>query len=339
MASGYFKAAYENVPGTEVNNPTLSTKVIYVPVITSKPDLAPDPMERDDELRGLDEPLPVIPESYAPKWDKTLRGYPDSIGFFLKALLGAPTSTAGNGIITDAAGIPIPTGATRHVWTAPFFTGSTPQTFEGIWAYKDQGVFFKIKGCGTDTIAFETPDKGGMSVKVSGPGMYMQRISDPALSPAYESLAIRPFLKAGLKLTWLTGAAVVQDFTLNATAPVEATRTLGAGSKFPDLMEKGDGLIVFSGSVNSRSLDQDDWDAVLNSTGFSAVATWLSDTFITGSYAYKLFVTMSNVQLTGGDVDDLSNKRRLGANYNFKATNAGSASVTVQLVNATASYA
>lgn len=339
MANGYWKAAYESIPGAEGVTPTLSTKVIYLPVISVKADPGVDHLERDDELRGSDEPLPVIPESYAPKWDATLRGYPDLLGFFLKAMLGAPTSTAGNGVITDPASVAIPTGATRHVWSAPFYSGSTPQTFQSIFAYKDQATFFKQGGCMTDTLALTTPDKGGMQAKFSGPSMFMQRIADPSLSPSYETLALKPFLKSGLKLSWLTGAATVQDFTLNATAPVQATRTLGAGSKFPDLAEKGDGLITFSGSVAERQIDPDDFDALMAATGFSALASWLSDSFITGSYPYKLFVAMSNVQYMGGDLDELSNKRRLGASFNFKATNAGSASVVVTLVNATSSYA
>jgi|GEM_PF-3138536 len=340
MANGYFKAAYENIPGNEANTPTLSTKLIYVPVITAKPDLAPDPLERDDELRGNDEPLAVLPESYTPKWDLVVRGYPDTLGFLLKSLLGPPVSTAGNGTtVMDPAGIAIPTGATRHVWTAPFLPGLTPQTFEGTFAYKDQATYYRLKGCATDTLSLETPDKGGMQVKASGPGMHLARITDPSLTPAYESLAIRPFFKSGLKLAWLTGTATVQDFTLSCAAPVEASRTLGAGSKFPDLMEKGDGLIVWSGTVASRQVDADDYDAMLNATGFAATATWTSDSLVVGSYPYKLFVEMSNAQLTGGDLDDLSNKRRLGASWNFKATSAGSASVKVTLVNGTASYA
>jgi len=340
MAKGYFKAAFEDQPGNETNATVLSAKTLYVPAISVQPSLGANPMERDDEIRNLDEPVPVIPEAYAPSYDLETRVYPDVTAFFLTAMLCQPVSTAGNGVITDPDSVVIPSGVTRHVWTAPFGpSGIAPQTFEGVFAYKDQGVFFKQRGCGTEKFGIDTPESGGARLKCGGPALYMQRTSDPSLSPAYESLAIRPFTRGDLTVDWLTGGGRIEDFSFDLANPIDTVRSLGVKSKYPDAMEKGEGLIVCTGSVPKRILDQDDYDALLNSTGFAAKARWVNDTLITGSYPYKLFLEMSNAQLVSGEVDPLTNKRRHGSSYSFRSSRNASASVTITICNATASYA
>jgi hypothetical protein len=120
MATAYVQAAFESTPGNEINTPTLSTKTIYLPVQTGEPQLNPTLLDRNDELRGVDEPISKLPDIYDPTWGMTLRAYPDPLGFLLKNMLGAPTTTAGNGVITDPDSVAIPTGATKHVFTAPF---------------------------------------------------------------------------------------------------------------------------------------------------------------------------------------------------------------------------
>lgn len=341
MATGYLHGAFESTPGNEVNTPTLSTKVIYFPLITSKPDLNPDPMERDDELRNQDEPLPVLEEAHDPAFSYASRAYPDLLGFWLKAALGAPTTTAGNGVITDQDGVAVPTGAYRHVWTAPFGpAGVSPQTVQLQHSYKDQSVFYKLKGAAVEQLSITTPEKGGARLEVSGPAAYMTRQSDPALSPSYESLTVRPFTRGNLTLpSFLSGSnARFEDFTVNANVPVDMVRSLGAASKFPDVVEKGDGLIVFTGAATMRTLDQDDYDALKAATGFALTARWTNDSVIASAYPYKLYLVCTNAQYVGGEVDDLDSRRRHGASFSWKATYAGSASVTVQLVNATSSY-
>lgn len=101
MANGYLKAAYESIPGNELNSPTLSTKILYPPLITFLPKLNPAPLGRDDELRNTDQPLQALPDLYAPTWDYESRVYPDLAAFLLKLILGPPVTTAGNGVITE----------------------------------------------------------------------------------------------------------------------------------------------------------------------------------------------------------------------------------------------
>jgi len=98
---------------------------------------------------------------------------------------------------------------------------------------------------------------------------------------------------------------------------------------------------MVTGSIPKRVLGTADWDALLANTGFAAEARWTSDSIIAAAYPYKLIIKMLNCQYVDGGANPLENKRRIGASYNFKATNAtGTAgSVQVQLINLTSSYA
>jgi len=345
MATGYVKGAVESIPGNETNTPTLSTKVIYIPGLSFNATPNVEHLTRDDEIRNLDEPVAVIPEAYSGQWSLETRMYPDTMGFLLNVLFGSPTTTAGNGVITDPSGATIPVGATRHVWTAPFGpSGINPRTIEWIAAYKDQSVFYRVKGAGVSSLSIESPDRGGVRVKASGPYLYQARIADPALTPAYESLAIRPFVGGGFTIpTWLTGSANLErsGFQIGWTNPMETYASGAIASKWPDQLEKTDTPVTLAGSAPKRLIDLDDFDALINATGFATKTQWVSDSIIASAYPYKLFVETTNSQYTDGGQADLVNQRRIGGSFNWKATNASGTAghQTVTLVNATSSYA
>lgn len=341
MANAYAQLKYETAPGYEGSTDTLSTKTIYPPLIGLKFALNPSPLKRDDEMRGNDDAVPQMAEMLAPSWDLTCRLYPDVAGFFLKAMLGAPVTTAGNGVLTDPDAVVMPTGVYRHVWTAPFGpSGISPQTMQAVLAWKDQGVFYRVKGMVTESLSISTPKQGGVQIKLAGRATYAVKIADPALTPAPESIAVKPFLRAGATLpTWLTGSGTTQDFDLSLTNPVTVDESYGSGSKYPDLVEKGDGVITTTGVISKRQLDQDDLDALVAVSGFAAIARWTNESFAFGTYPHKLYASMANAQYVDGAPDDLSNKRRLGGSFSFAASNAGTASTVLTLVNATASYA
>jgi hypothetical protein len=95
----------------------------------------------------------------------------------------------------------------------------------------------------------------------------MQRIADPALTPAYEALTIPPFMRAQCTIaTWLTSTAVTEDFNVGITNPVVALRTLGIAS-VPRRHREGRRPIVVSGSIPKRHIDLDDYDALMAATG------------------------------------------------------------------------
>jgi len=342
MPTGYARIAYESIPGNETNTPTLSTKKLFPPVTSLGPKPGTAHLSRDDEVRNTDEPLAVIPEAYTPSWDMTSRCYPDTLAFVLGLALGAPTTTVGNGVITDLGGTAIPTGAYRHRWTAPFGpSGASPNSAQVDVAYSDQSVYYKLKGAGVSELGITAPEEGGAQVTASGPCLYLNRQSDPSLSPSYETLSIRPFTRGNLTIpSQLSGSATTEDFSVNITNPQEVVRSLGIASRWPDVLEKAnEGPIVVSGEINKRQLDADDIDALKSATGFALRAQFVSDTMITGSYPYTFNISCSNAQYTEGDPDSLVNTRRHGHSFMWKSTTTSTGSTTVEVVNATSSYA
>lgn len=341
MAFGYLRMAGESIVGNETNSPTLATAQCYPPLLSWENSPGFSHLMRDDELRNLDEPLSAFVEAADPSWSLETRMYPNTLGYLFSYMLGAPTTTAGNGVITDPGATVIPVGATRHVWTAPFGpTGSEPKTFQADASYKDQSTYFKLKGCATSALSIETPDTGGARVKASGPALYMVRGSDPALTPTFETITVTPFTKPMLTLsTWLSGSADFEDFSIALDNPVTPVHSGGSASRWPDKCYKGDSPITLTGSVPKNLIDPDDYDALVGATGFSAQARWTSTSIIASSYPYKLFVEMSNCQYVDGGPRALSNSRRIGADFSFKATRSASASSTITLVNTVPSYA
>lgn len=330
-----------NAPGTETVTPTYASKLLYLPALEVNPDLGPAPLDRGDEIRNIDEPVSVVPEVYNPSLSVRSRMYPDSLGQMLAVMLGAPTTTAGNGVITDPGSTVIPVGVTRHVWTAPFGpTGIVPGCGDWRLAYRDQGTFFQLKGWAPSSLTITNPESGGAQFTAQGPANHMARISDPGLTPSYEALTVLPFMRRNLTLSWLSGSAATEDFTLTITNPLEQTRSVGSGSAYPDLMEKAEGPITVTGSIPKRQLDPDDYDALLNATGFAATVTYTSPVIIASGYPYKLFVQLTNAQYVAGEIDALQNRRRHGASFEFRGTTTGAAGhVVITLCNATTSYA
>jgi hypothetical protein len=343
MPTGYTRLALETFPGNEVNTPTLSTKKLFPPLQSLQPTRGEAPLNRDDEMRNTDEPLAITPESYSPTWEMNVRAYPDTMAFLLALTLGAPTTTAGNGVITDLGGGTIPTGAFRHRFTAPFGpAGAYPNTAQGDIAYSDQGVYLKGKGLAVSDLSLDTPEQGGAAVKVNGPGLFLDEQSNPSLTPAFEALSIPPFFRGNLTLpSNLAGTGVTQDFGLAISNPVEPARTLGIPSLYPDTMFKANsgGPIVVSGTIPKQILDSQDLQALKAATGFELLASWVSTAVIASGYPYKMFFKAANAQYTDGTPEALQNKRRLGASFGWKSTTTSSGSSTFEIVNATASYA
>ena len=352
MPTGYAQFRHESTPGNETNTPTLSTKTLYVPLDELNINQGPQMLERDDELRGLSEPIPVVPEAYEPTWSLTSRVYPDTLGMVLSCGFGISATgetgathyvaTAGNGVITDPDGTVIPTGATRHVWTMPLGpSGASPKTAQIIAAYKDQSTFFKAKGASLNSIEITTPDRGGAQLSVNGVAAYMDQFADPSLTPTYETIATRPFMRGGQTImTWLAGTGTAQDVTFTLTNPVENSQTLGIASKYADVVEKAnEGLVVLFGSMAKRQLDVDDFNALRDATEFATKTRWRSDTIITGSYVYSFWIETSASQYVSGGPDALANRRRIGATFDFRAARNASASATLTLVNNVTSYA
>lgn len=345
MPKGYVREQYESAPAFEgAEGITLSTKKLDSPATSIDNSLEPAPMERDDELRGADEPLLVFEDEHNPNWGFASRAYPDLLGFRLKHILGPPTSTAGDGAaVKDPDGTSVPVGATMHVWTAPFGpAGASPLTTDMVIAYADEGAFIHMTGCGAEELTLGSDEPGGVKVGSKGPALFWKPIADPSIVPAAESLAIRPFMRRGLKvLDWQGTERDLENFGVTINNPIEAARSMASGSGFPDLLEKGDGPIVVSIEAPKRHIRKADLEALQTAERFTLKALWESQSKVgVTAYNYRLWLEGDGAQYTGGGPASLENKRRIGATYQAKLTSDGvGASSKITLVNATASYA
>jgi hypothetical protein len=238
----------------------------------------------------------------------------------------------------------VPTGAFRHVWTAPFGpSGDAPLTTQETLAWHDQSFYINAKGCGASGLTIESPETGGVMLRTEGPVTYFARIANPSLTPTYESLATRPwFQRDQVIVTWLGGTAISTALGVSIANEIEDLEDLSVG---PTQHRRGlaksqaAAPIRFTGSIDKRLIDPDDFDALIAATGFSTKTRWTSRSFITGSYPFKLWIECDNCQYIGGGPQALSNNRRIGAGFNWKATSDGvGASVTVTLVNNVTNY-
>jgi hypothetical protein len=352
VATTYARLAGETTPGTEASAATLTSKKVFVPADEVTLVRGEAFLNRDEEMRGLTEGVPLVPETFTPSWGLKSRLYPDTLGIVFANAFGLSATgetggthyvaTAGNGVITDPDSVAVPTGATRHVWTAPLGpSGLTPRTCRIDGSYGNEGVFMVGRGCATEQIQIETPDQGGAMLTAGGPALYVDEQSDPSLTPTVETVATRPMMRGGQAVvTWLSGSATMNGLDIAIGLPVEAVRALSAtASLYPSEMEKGDALMAVTGSVDLRHVDSSDLAALKAATEFAAKIRWKSDTAITGSYAYGLWIEMSAAQYSEGTPDPIQNRRRHGARFNFRAARNASASVTITLVNNVASYA
>ena len=363
MATGYLHATYEQAgasnyaPSTGNENAAAtaySGKAMYFPIMSAKPTLGPNPLERDDELRNYDQPIARITDTYDPTWDYESRAYPDLTGWHLANLLGrttnytaavGPTATNLDGTTALAA------GQYSHTWVAPFGpSGAIPQSSRFVFAYADQSVFYEVRGAATEQLEITTPDQGGAQVKASGPATFLNTIANPSLTPAYETPGIRPFVHGNLSVTYAdtssgyttANAGTASEFAVTIRNPVNAIRTLGVSSQYPDRLEKDDTLVMISGTLSKRNLTQADWDAMRNLQTFTLTASWVSTTYLDGASGakYGLQIKIPNAQLVSGDIDNLDNKRRHGSQFQWQAIYDGTtASATIKLVNKTATYA
>jgi hypothetical protein len=129
-------------------------------------------------------------------------------------------------------------------------------------------------------------------------------------------------------------------FTVNISNPVNAIRTLGVVSQYPDRMEKDEMPVMVTGTIAKRNLTSDDWKAMRDLNLFTITAKWQGTNYLTGSTGSQYGLSMTiQAQLVGGDIDDLDNKRRHGATFNWKAVYDGTtAACVIKLVNNTATY-
>lgn len=341
MSKGYVLEQFEAEPGYEGATPRLASKRLFAPATSVDVSLEPSPLDRRDELRQADEPPMIFEDEHEPRWSQESRAYPDLLGFRLTHILGPPTTTVGDDEALDPDGNRVPVGAFMHVWEAPFGpAGEAPLTTALLAAYADMNTFVRLTGCAAEELEL-TSEEGGVKARTGGPALFAAPVDDPALTATPETLAIRPFMRRGLRVeTWQGNVFDLDQFNVTITNPVTAERSLGVASGYPSIIEKGDDPITVTIEAPKRKIRRVDLEALQAATRFAVKATWVSQSTVAAtSYPYCLWLEGDGAQYTGGGPEALENRRRIGANYTALLTSDGAgASARFTLVNATSSY-
>jgi outer membrane translocation and assembly module TamA len=114
-----------------------------------------------------------------------------------------------------------------------------------------------------------------------------------------------------------------------------------SGSKWDDILEKGDGPLVVTASVPIRQVVPAALAAYRAGTSFALKAKWLGDNVIGAtSYHNSMWVEGIAAQYTDQTTGNLANTRRIGLDTTVRLATAGTgSSVKVTVVNSVASYA
>ena len=339
----YLRINIEETPryeGAPTANPfRISSNNLDLPITSGRITPNPQQMDRSDELRNIEGSPPRIPDAFEPEGGLAVRAYLNAMPYLLQIAGYQGVATAGNGVITDPDAAIIPTGVTRWVFNKRTFAANAQaKTAQIIAAYTEASTFLKGQGYGISNLTLNAAGEVGADLM----GMVCLRVADPVITPSFESLAILPMRRADLQIqSWLAGTGETDDFTVAIANPLVRRKGLGIATRtyFPDKMFPGDERVVVSGTIPKYALDPEDVDALIASSTFVAKARWQSDKFV-GATAkpYSMWIEMPACQLISGQPDELGNRRRYGANYDWVASwdEAAGYDARITILNATA---
>lgn len=319
----------------------ISTNKLYLPARSAVLIPGPAHLSRADELRGIAGAVPDAIDSYDPAGSLSVRAYWKDLTWLLSLAGFSGVRTAGDGVITDPDGATIPAGGPQR-WVFSKKTGITAQTAAVRINYANENEQHQGYGYGVSEIGLNA----GGELTADLLGCFFRRLAADAVTvPALVTQAILPARRADLTLTWLTGGGTPDDFELTIANPLEGAPgwLLNPASAWKSSMEfAGDKQVTVTGSIPKRVLDADDMNALLNASTFSAKARWKSPTSIAATaYKYSLWVEMPACQYVGGEPDEITNRRRRGGSFDWKAAwdEALGYDVKITLVNDVAAIA
>jgi hypothetical protein len=339
--SDYVQLAMEETPRYEnaVSATTpyrISTNTVYLPIQSMRVEPNPAFLDRSDELRSVEGGIAQVVDVFNPQGSLAIRAYPDILPWLLNSAGFTGVATAGDGsAVKDPDTVPVPVGATRWVFNKR--TGINAKSFQATLAYFSEGVYLRGQGFAPSRLSMAADG----SVTADLLGLVCSRITDPSLTASLLAVALPPFRRGDITLTWLTGSAASDDFSWEIANTLVQRHTFGLAtpSYFPDALEQGNDRVRITGTIPKTSLDADDYDALINATTFSARAKYLSPKVIGAtSYKYAMWIEMPACQYLAGTPDELTNARRRGASFNWWATvdQAAGYDVKITLVNAVA---
>jgi hypothetical protein len=232
------------------------------------------------------------------------------------ATLADATATPGaTGTVLDPDGNGLEAGS-YLVQFSTKRTGATAKSMEVIQGMPEHSVFHRLRGAGVSQFSFDHTGQFNASLM----GLHWADIPDPGLTAAYDAPVIEPLRRGSFKLTWNSGSAALDEFSLQMTNPLARGEDLSRKTFFPSLLEHTGEPPTMTGSVNMRTVDQDDFDALMAASTFSTTATWCGPTKIgsTGKF-YSVWVECPSAVYTGGETADMTNGRRFPASFQWMA--------------------
>lgn len=341
MAGSWIQIALEETPNGEHGTADVSSNVFY---------LRADSIDVKDGFEALEESGKTVgvigkgphlgAASYAPTVEiKGLNVRPSDLGLVLGLWGGVITTTAGAASgVTDPESAAVPVGANKHVIT---LAADTPKTAQII--VKDAaGLYWKVRGAAISKIACSFKSGGAFSPDISLTALHAVRISDPSLTPSFDTATA--FRGGDFVLTWLSGSADTKEFTVDLENGLETSQSHTAVSDFPDLImfkNDVDGCPSIGGDITKRTLDTTDLDALTAGTQFAGTIklTHRENIGATGRTS-AVWIAMPGCQHVSADLDEIKNVRRREGKFAWEArvdyTTASLATITV--VNGTAAY-
>jgi len=339
VAGGYVQLAVETTPNGELNPSAVSSTVFYHPYQQRQWDIPLMLDDRTDELRGVTDNVQQDVVGYDTQpWSANLRLYPNLFGLLMWGCHGAGTFTAGNGVITDPAGVVMPASTNRWVWTAGTNNGPV-RSLQMQVTYPDQSIFLMQKGCVVEQLQVSYNGEVAL-MNATGHALYSAQQADPALTPNYDALTVKPFLRSMMvqPATWLASTGTHAGFTFSLANPVSYDRTL-SGSRYPDAVDRTGTGLNLTATVDIRNLTTADIAGLIAGTGFTVKQSWVHTQFITGSYPYKLFIE-GNAIYSQVNAESLQHKIRHGGTFtvDFGRSSGGTPSYTITLCNGVSLY-
>lgn len=328
--------------GTESNNQAVFGTPFFLPAIEVGMNPSPDPLNRDDEQRGIDGAMQLAPNEYGPEGSINLRNYLNTLGAIMYVAMGDCESTAGDGVITDPDGNTIPIGCTRHVFAKK--AGVVPRSAKLTTHYGS--TYFAARGVTVPQIGLSIEDDG---VKAATTLMmnFIERLAGAPAGGApadYDSFAILPMRRRNVTLDWGIGTATMENVELTLEQSLEYVRDLGSATGWPSATERAnspEGFMRLTGSLTRRNLDNADWDALVESEAFSVACSMISEQDIGATaYPYSMWIEAPAAQYSSGDLETLKNQARHQYKLDWRAgyDEATDEEFTITIVNDEAAY-
>jgi hypothetical protein len=226
----------------------------------------------------------------------------------------AETTPGATGSVTDPDGAGVPADA--FLVTFAKRDGAPAKTCQLIAAYTEHSTFLQGNGFGVSGLSLSAA--GELSADLMG--LYARRVADPSLTPSFDAASVLPMRRGDIRLDWLSGSAYSQDFSVAIANDLERGDHLGIASYYPKVLEHNGMGPKVTGSIAKRTLDPDDYDALVSAETFAASVRWVGASTIgsTGK-PYSVFMEFPACQYVGGDPDEQTNSRRFGASFEWEA--------------------